>query len=126
MAPLPWTYVISKVRVIDGDTIEATLDLGFYIAAEIPIRLDGINAAEHGTPAGERAKTWLEGRCRRAIAAKQFTVTTRKEAKGDKYGRILGVLWGNGENLNELAVKRGHALPYSGSGVKPVPGSPGG
>lgn len=117
--PAPWTYKLLDARVVDGDTIDATVDLGFHLSAKMPIRLDGINAAEHGTKAGDAASRWL---LVLVAAAKTMVVTTRKEAAGDKYGRILGTLWIDGVNVNQLAIETGHALAYDGHGPRPVPG----
>ena len=118
MIPSPWTYLVRSCRVIDGDTIEATLDLGFHCTFDVSMRLDGINAAEHGTPAGLSATAFLASL---AAGAHQILVTTRKEAAGDKYGRILAVLWIDSVNVNDELVARGHAVPYTGHGPKPVP-----
>ena len=118
MNPSPWTYLVRACRVIDGDTIDATLDLGFRCQFSLPMRLDGINAAEHGTPSGDAATAFLT-----AIVAggRDLVVTTRKEAAGDKYGRILAVLWIDGVNVCDELVSTGHAVPYSGHGPKAVP-----
>lgn len=117
-APQPWTYQVISVRVIDGDTIEALLDLGFHCRFDISMRLDGINAAEHGSVSGDAATAWLTGL---VAASKEVLVTTHKHASGDKFGRILAVLWCDGVNVNDLAVSLGHAVPYDGHGPKGVP-----
>lgn len=91
--PSKFTYPISNIRVIDGDTIEADVDLGFRIKQRQVIRLAGIDAPEL------RAR-YVPERVR-AIVSKDFFSAAIEKAEEvvmhstglDKYGRSLAVLW---------------------------------
>lgn len=98
-------YNATVVKVVDGDTIDVDIDLGFYvILRKQRIRLHGINAAELRGPErfeGLEAKAWLEHK----IDQKSIELLTFKDAKG-KYGRWLGVVYFRGRNINELMVDK--------------------
>ena len=101
-------YQATIVRVVDGDTLIADLDLGFHITHQITARLLGINAPEMRTPAGPPARDALSG----LILGKQFEVETVKDRK-EKYGRyLLTVLLPDGSSVNDWMVANGHAVPY--------------
>ena len=111
-------YKATVDRVIDGDTIDVVLDLGFDISYRGRIRFEGINAPESRTrdavekQAGLAAKRyvedWINGLERRVI------IQTSLDDRG-KYGRILGrILNDEGECLNDEMVSLGHATPYHG------------
>ena len=111
-------YKATVARVIDGDTIDVVLDLGFDISYRGRIRFEGINAPESRTrdavekQAGLAAKRyvedWINGLERRVI------IQTSLDDRG-KYGRILGrILNDEGECLNDEMVSLGHATPYHG------------
>ena len=111
-------YKATVDRVIDGDTIDVTLELGFDISYRGRIRFQGINAPESRTrdavekQAGLAAKRyvedWINGLERRVI------IQTSLDDRG-KFGRILGrILNDEGECLNDEMVSLGHATPYHG------------
>ena len=111
-------YKATVDRVIDGDTIDVTLDLGFDISYRGRIRFQGINAPESRTrdavekQAGLAAKRyvedWTKGLENRVI------IQTSLDDRG-KFGRILGrILNDEGECLNDEMVSLGHATPYDG------------
>ena len=111
-----YTYKIKKInRVIDGDTIDVDIDLGFSITITQRVRLQGIDAAETRTKdlvekeKGLAAKEWLEKELAREG---EWIIETKKE---DKYGRILGTLYlvGDPVTLNERMLNEGIAKPYS-------------
>lgn len=109
-------YKAQIERVIDGDTIDVILDLGFDIQMNSRIRFDGINAPEARTKdpvekeAGLAAKRYVED----WINAQEGTVIIQTSlGDGDKYGRVLGrVLNEEGDCLNDEMVSLGHASPY--------------
>lgn len=103
-----YEYKCKIERVVDGDTVWANVDLGFYAHVRVPLRLEGVNAPELDTPAGEAARAYLIELVARSDSA---TVRTRKT---EKYGRWLAVLWLPGEQLpvNQLMLDAGHAQPY--------------
>ena len=111
-------YKATVDRVVDGDTIDVTLDLGFDISYRGRIRFQGINAPESRTrdavekQAGLAAKRyvedWTSGLENRVI------IQTSLDDRG-KFGRILGrILNDEGECLNDEMVSLGHATPYDG------------
>ena len=111
-------YKATVDRVVDGDTIDVTLDLGFDISYRGRIRFQGINAPESRTrdavekQAGLAAKRyvedWVNGLENRVI------IQTSLDDRG-KFGRILGrILNAEGECLNDEMVSLGHAKPYDG------------
>ena len=111
-----YKYNVKRVkRVVDGDTVDLEIDLGFSIVISQRIRLKGINAAETRTLDMEEKK--------RGIAAREWLVRELGDTdskwiiettKEDKYGRMLGVLYRVGEaiSLNERMLEHGIAGPY--------------
>jgi micrococcal nuclease len=110
-----YQYKIKKInRVIDGDTVDLSIDLGFGITIKQRVRLKGINAAETRTlnveekDKGLVAKEWLKKELSREG---EWIIETTKE---DKYGRILGTLYliGDSVTVNEKMLNEGIAKPY--------------
>ena len=110
-----YTYKIKKIeRIIDGDTIEVSISLGFNLTTTQRIRLKGIDAAETRTKdleekkKGLAAKEWLEKELSRPG---EWIIETTKE---DKYGRMLGTLYLVGEpvTVNERMLNEAIAEPY--------------
>lgn len=110
-----YQYKIKRItRIIDGDTIDLDVDLGFGITLSYRVRLKGINAAETKTlnveekKKGIEAKLWLEKELSREG---EWIIETTKE---DKYGRILGTLYlsGDATTVNEKMLNEGIAKPY--------------
>jgi micrococcal nuclease len=110
MIPTPFVYKCKIVKIYDGDTVTAEIDLGFSIKHTIVIRLAGINAPEirgKERPEGLRSKTYLQ----ELIKDKQVVVQTLKDKK-EKYGRYLGILWLGDLNISEHLVELGYAKKY--------------
>ena len=112
-----YNYKVKKInRVIDGDTVDLDIDLGFSITVSHRVRLKGVDAAETRTldleekEKGLAAKAWLEEQLSREG---EWIIETYKE---DKYGRILGTLYlvGDPVTINERMLNEGIAEPYSG------------
>jgi micrococcal nuclease len=110
-----YQYKIKKInRVIDGDTVDLDIDLGFWMTVSHRVRLKDINAAETRTlnieekKKGIEARLWLEKELSREG---EWIIETFKE---DKYGRILGVLYlvGDPVTVNERMLNEGIAEPY--------------
>ena len=110
-----YQYKIKKIqRIIDGDTVDLEIDLGFGITLSHRVRLKGINTAETRTKdlkekaEGLMAKEWLE---KELSKPGEWIIETTKD---DKYGRILGTLYLVGEpvTVNERMVNDGIAKPY--------------
>lgn len=108
--PLYW-YRALVTNIVDGDTIDVTIDLGLKVSIhDRRIRLYGINAPELKQPTlaeGKRAKLWLTEQ----IFAKRVTLRTIKDGD-DKFGRLLGDVWMGTTNINRRMAELGLATPY--------------
>ncbi|CAK9059779.1 Modification methylase DpnIIB (M.DpnIIB) (Adenine-specific methyltransferase DpnIIB) (M.DpnII 2) [Durusdinium trenchii] len=105
----PYVYRARVTQVVDGDTVDADVDLGFGIHFHTRFRLYGIDAWEKTGAERERglaARAWLAER----IADREILIESIRDRQG-KYGRYLVILWADGENLNERLVELGHAEP---------------
>ena len=120
----PYIYRIKSVlRVVDGDTIDADIDLGFDISLTKRIRLAGIDSPESRTrdleekKLGLETKEWLKNRLQ---FAKDIIIKTELPDSTEKYGRILGHLFINGEetSLNNQMITEGYAWEYDGGTKK--------
>lgn len=116
----PYIYRIKSIgRVVDGDTIDADIDLGFDISLTKRIRLAGIDTPESRTTnakekaLGIDAKNWLKHRLEEA---KDIIIRTQLPDSTEKYGRIIGNLYINDEDipLNQQMITEGYALAYDG------------
>ena len=113
-----YEYSVKVVKVIDGDTVDVDIDLGFgvWIHKE-RVRLHGIDTPESRTSDatekvfGLKAKAFLE----KWVTAGDVTLRTKTyDAKG-KFGRILGELWYAREhNINQKMIDEHHAVAYHG------------
>jgi len=104
-----YNYKATLVRIVDADTIEADVQLGFYMTARLKMRLLGINAPEHNTVEGKDAITWLAG-----VLPIGHEIILDVYKVPEKYGRWLAKVTYNGLNVNEELVKTGHAVEYWG------------
>lgn len=110
-----YRYKATVARVIDGDTVDLTVDLGFKIYTAMRIRMYGINTPElHAKdPApGQAAKAFLEGLL--PVGA-VVTLDSHKDSQ-EKYGRFLGELFvkDGDPSVNDQMVMAGHAVRYFG------------
>lgn len=115
-APRPdYLYVAVPLRVIDGDTIEVAVDLGFKASITTPVRLFGVNAPEKSTASGHIAAQWTQ-RWLDSHDAWRLGLTIRSVhpgAYGDKYGRWLARVWASsGAELNQELLASGNAVPF--------------
>ena len=108
-----YTYNCKLDRVIDGDTVDAKIDLGFGISVYRRIRLFGINAPETRTKNKAEKKKGLKSKqfLINALVNEDFVINTIKDSTG-KYGRLLGVIYINGVNINDAMVETGYAKRY--------------
>lgn len=101
-------YKANVIKVYDGDTITVDIDLGLGIwLHKQSIRLYGIDAPEvRGSEKieGKKSRDWL----REKILGKEIVLKTIKDKTG-KYGRLLGEVWFENENINDLLVEVGMA-----------------
>tara|TARA_R100000234_G_scaffold119801_1_gene103827 strand:- start:146 stop:499 length:354 start_codon:yes stop_codon:yes gene_type:complete len=113
-----YTYKIEVDRVIDGDTIDANIDLGFDVSVKKRIRFMGINTPESRTRDAEEKVRGLAAKKRvEELLEDAETITVKSHGLG-KFGRCLGELTitqaGEDVNLNKLLIKEGHAVEYHG------------
>ena len=114
-------------RVLDGDTIDVTIDLGFDLYKKERVRVAGIDTPEKRTrdleekALGIDATNWLKGTLEDTINGDD-ELTIRTELKGGmgKYGRLLGWLYVGEEevSLNEQMIEEGYAWEYDGGTKK--------
>jgi endonuclease YncB( thermonuclease family) len=112
-----YIYQGSVDKVVDGDTLDLQLDLGFGVFTRQRVRLLGINAPEHNTPDGKKALSFVEAWV--VEHGPEFTVRTQKDKK-EKYGRYLATLLSDAADLGQALLDAGLALPWDGKGQRPV------
>ena len=108
-----YEYRAKCVRVVDGDTIDCEIDLGFDIVIRERVRFAGINAPESRTRDLEEKSRGLAAKARVSeIMSENQTFVLRTEYdKLGKYGRVIGtIVLTDGESLNEKLVSEGHAV----------------
>jgi len=116
-----YEYRVKKVtKVLDGDTIDVDIDLGFSISYSGRVRLSGIDTPESrtrdlvekklGLEAKEYMKSLLDN-------AKLVVIKTEKPDSSEKYGRILGQVFIDGLNIsvNQMLIDNGYAWEYDGA-----------
>ena len=115
-----YEYSVKEVKnVVDGDTIDVIIDLGFDILFASRVRLAGIDTPESRTTdkaekaLGIEAKEYLKKYLK---DAKSVVIRTEKMDSSEKYGRILGWVYVNGESesLNNKMINDGYAWGYLG------------
>ncbi len=127
----PYIYRIKSVeRVVDGDTIDASIDLGFDISLAKRIRLAGVDTPESRTTdvkekaLGLEVKEWLK---KKLEGQTDIIVKTELPDSTEKYGRILGHLFiGDKEvsavnkkkSVNQMMIDEGYAWEYDGGTKK--------
>ena len=110
-------YRVLDCSVVDGDTVDATLDVGFRWSMRDRFRLYGpdpagkvgLNAPEMSTPEGRAARDWLVAR----LAGAELVARTVRDSR-EKFGRLLVVLWAKRAtdlwaNVNAELIAAGHA-----------------
>ena len=116
--------VIEINRVVDGDTIDVTIDLGFDLYKKERVRVAGVDTPEKRTrdleekELGIEATNWLKEALDGAIAGDDDLVIRTELVGGvGKYGRLLGWLYIGGDaatSLNEQMIEEGYAWAYDG------------
>ena len=116
----PYIYRIKQIlKVVDGDTIDADIDLGFDISLSKRIRLAAVDTPESRTADanekkyGLESKEWLKHKVENA---KNILIKTELPDSTEKYGRIIGHLFINDQetSLNNQMITEGYAWPYKG------------
>jgi endonuclease YncB( thermonuclease family) len=129
-----FVYRGSIDRVYDGDTIWATLDLGFDMLFRCSIRLKGIdtpeskiNTRKYPERKKEKALAKLAKKRMKELCGKEVWVESKKLLKGsttdnvkestakEKYGRVLGNIYQmDGTNIADVLIREGYAIKYRG------------
>lgn len=113
-------YRVKQItKIVDGDTIDVDIDLGFNISYSQRLRLAGIDTPESRTTdkfeksLGLESKEYLKYKFK---DAKNIVVKTEKPDSSEKYGRILGWVYldGNTKSVNEQMIEDGYAWGYMG------------
>jgi len=114
----PYIYRVKQVlRVVDGDTIDADIDLGFDISLTKRVRLSGVDTPESRTTdlkektLGLEVKEWLK---KKLDGKKNILIKTELPDSTEKYGRILGRLYVDDVCLNDRMIDEGYAWTYDG------------
>ena len=115
--PTDFSYRVNKVtKVVDGDTIDVVIDLGFDIMYKSRVRLFGIDTPESRTrdkiekKYGLLSKKFLQEHLKKG----KIVIKTHKDSETGKFGRILGEIFVNGININQKMCNKGHAVEYYG------------
>ena len=111
-----YEYKCKVIRVVDGDTIDVVIDLGFSILHKCRVRLLGIDTPESRTrdldekARGKLAKDFLSF-C--LASSDEHIIKTSVDSKG-KFGRVLGTIYCDESNINQLMIDKHHAVEYRG------------
>lgn len=114
-----YEYKIAQVlKVVDGDTIDVAIDLGFDISVTKRVRLAGIDTPESRTKDLEEKAMGLEAKeylAKALKSAKECVIKTELDETG-KFGRVLGWIYldGNHNSINNIMIQQGYAWEYDG------------
>jgi len=115
-----YQYKCKIIKVLDGDTVDIDLDLGFNIVlVNQRVRMAGIDTPESRTTNKEEKPRGLLSKKKLAeklpVGSWQIIETQRSDNNDDKFGRILGVfILEDGTKLNDWLIKNNYAVPYKG------------
>ena len=115
-----WTYRCKLRRVVDGDTVDVDIDLGFGIwQMNERVRIMGIDTPESRTRDKIEKKFGLaaKAKLKSLLGPKpvlQTTISKKGEDMKGKFGRVLGDFIIEGKPVTEIMCKSGHAVPYFG------------
>lgn len=102
-----YEYLATIEKVVDGDTLHVTIDLGMDCSVKTTIRINGINAPEMSTDEGRAAKDYASS----LLPVGEKVILRTIKDKREKYGRYLGiVILGPGKNFGDMMIKNGHAV----------------
>ena len=118
-----YEYACKVERVVDGDTIDVVLDLGFDVLYKSRVRLYGIDTPESRTrnldekARGKLAKSFLEDAINNG---KKVVIQTKLKDSRGKFGRVLGDIVVDGININQSMVDNFHAAAYFGQSKEAI------
>lgn len=105
-----YTYKAVVINVVDGDTVDVNVDLGFKVYSKQRIRLAGIDTPERGQPGYQEAKDRLKD----LVLDKEVLLNT---SRASKWGYFLGEIFPIGDtvvSVNSTMLSEGLAKPYDG------------
>tara|TARA_R100001082_G_scaffold94043_1_gene60894 strand:+ start:809 stop:1273 length:465 start_codon:yes stop_codon:yes gene_type:complete len=119
-----YNFRVTKIdKVLDGDTIDVTIDLGFDLYKKERVRIAGVDTPEKRTrdleekALGIDATNWLKEKLESTLAGDdELTIRTELHGGVGKYGRLLGWLYVGEDtiSLNEQMITEGYAWEYDG------------
>ena len=119
-----YNFRVTKInRVLDGDTIDVTIDLGFDLFKKERVRIAGVDTPEKRTrnleekALGIDATEWLKAQLNSVIKSDdELVIRTELVGGVGKYGRLLGWLYVGESNIsvNEQMISQGYAWEYDG------------
>lgn len=107
MSDTPYLYKATILLVVDGDTLDVRVDLGFRIFHEMRLRLYGVNTPERGQPGYSEARDFLLP----YVGAESSVVSHKPQ---DKYGRWLAEVSVGGVSLADSLIANNLGVPYFG------------
>tara|TARA_B100000085_G_scaffold224517_1_gene209894 strand:- start:2347 stop:2775 length:429 start_codon:yes stop_codon:yes gene_type:complete len=122
-----YEYRVTIIKVIDGDTVDVDIDLGFGISLNNErVRIMGIDTPESRTRDKVEKKFGLASKARlKELLGKKSILKTQINKKGEdmkgKFGRVLGdFVTDSGKMVTEIMIKEGHCVPYFGGSKEDV------
>jgi micrococcal nuclease len=106
-----YIYKARVIYIVDGDTVDVSVDLGFNITHKVRLRLADIDAYELRDKDEEKRAVGVAGR-RRLVELLQDKDVVIESRKTDKYGRYLANIYLGSVNINQQLISEGLAVPY--------------
>jgi len=114
----PFAYRVKSIKkIIDGDTFDCILDLGFDVLLEARVRMAGIDTPESRTRDLTEKKFGLASKeylVEKINNAEDIIVRTELDNEKGKFGRVLGTVWAEGTNINSKMIDEHMAVAYHG------------
>lgn len=101
-----YRYRARVFRVVDGDTYDLAIDLGFKVTITVPVRLYGWNCPEHNAPGGPEATAAAT----QILVGQPLVIESYKSRQ--TFARWLATIWVGDQDLGVLLQAGGHAVPY--------------
>lgn len=111
-----YEYKAKVVRVLDADTIDVSIDLGFDVWINQRVRLIGINTPEKNTEFGKQASDYVK----ELLPVGHMILLKSEQDKREKFGRYLAKVYflTSQESVNDILIQKGFAAEYWGKGKK--------
>ena len=117
-----YEYGCTVERVVDGDTIDVVIDLGFSCMYKSRVRLFGIDTPESRTRnKDEKARGKLAAKfLSDAVSSGDVVLKTKLKDSRGKFGRVLATVWVDGKNINQSMIDHYHAAEYYGQSKQEI------